>query len=152
MVAPEQRDPRYERTNSWQARVGFCFHDHNGDRAFNGNCWRIADAQHTGDHKGMISLATVGATIANNRAVQVALGIGIAVVGFLAWLAQHDRGVRKNERLRVERRARKTQARIEEKSNEKSKQVARASESAPRGVRNVSELSNGTRSRLIRTE
>lgn len=82
----------------------------------------------------MISLATVGATIANNRAVQVALGIGIAVVGFLAWLAQHDRGVRKNERLRVERRARKTQARIEERNHEKSIEVEHARASAPSGV------------------
>ena len=97
----------------------------------------------------MISLATVGATIANNRAVQVALGIGIAVVGFLAWLAQHDRGVRKNERLRVERRARKTQARIEERNHEKSIEVERARASAPSGVPHADELPEHLHSIII---
>ncbi len=82
----------------------------------------------------MIGLASIGSTIANSRAAQIALGVGLFVLSFLFWLGQHDRRLLQNERLRAERKSRKTQEAIRETNNEKSTQVADARAAAPRGV------------------
>jgi|11BtaG_2_1085332.scaffolds.fasta_scaffold07129_5 hypothetical protein len=98
----------------------------------------------------MISLAAVGSTIANNRAVQWAIGVGILVLSFLFWLAQHDRRLLQNERLRAERKARKTQESIRKTNDEKSAQMVDARAAAPSGLNAVDELPDSIRSALIR--
>lgn len=98
----------------------------------------------------MLSLAAIGSTVANNRAVQWALGVGAAVLAFLWWLAQHDRKVLTHERLRAERKARKTQEAIRETNNEKSQQVERARESAPSGVDHSDSVPDELRDIIIR--
>lgn len=98
----------------------------------------------------MISLATIGSTIANNRAVQYALGVGILVLSFMYWLAQHDRRLLKNERMRTERNARIKQDQIRKSNDEKSTQVERARASAPRGITTADELRDDISELLIR--
>lgn len=66
----------------------------------------------------MATLSGVGSTIANNRAVQWAIGVGLLIVGFLYWLAQHDRKLLENERLRQERRNLQKDKEIRDNSNE----------------------------------
>jgi len=97
----------------------------------------------------MIGLATIGSTIANSRAAQVALGAGLFVLSFLFWLSQHDRRLLQNERLRAERKARKTQGAIRKENNEKSQQVERARESAPSGVDHVDSVPDSLRSIIL---
>ncbi|MEO0975958.1 MAG: hypothetical protein AAFY24_01815 [Pseudomonadota bacterium] len=80
------------------------------------------------------ALTGLGSTIANSRPMQYAIGAGLLILGFLWWLGQHDRRLLQNERARAERKARKTQDKIEGELNEKSAQVERARESAPSGV------------------
>jgi len=98
----------------------------------------------------MISLAALGSTIANSRPAQYAIGAGLIVVGFLFWLAQHDRKLLENHNLRSERKARKTQSKIGDQLNEKSTQVADARASAPSGTVAADELPDDIRSILIR--
>ncbi len=86
------------------------------------------------------ALTGIGSTIANSRPAQYALGAGLIILGFLFWLAQHDRRLLENERMQSERKARKTQARIEKRNDEKSTQVADARASAPSGVTAADEL------------
>lgn len=85
----------------------------------------------------MFSLAAIGSTIANSPAARWAIGVGLAVLIFLFWLGRYTDGVRKTERIRMERRSIKTQKKVEEKLHEKSKQVERARQSAPRGIDHV---------------
>lgn len=66
----------------------------------------------------MISLAAIGSTIANNKAVQWAIGAGMLILGFLFWLGQHDRRLLENERLRQERKALQKDKAIRKQSNE----------------------------------
>lgn len=64
------------------------------------------------------TLTGIGSTIANSRPAQYAIGAGLFVLGFLFWLANHDRQLLKNERLRQERRALKKDQAIRKNSNE----------------------------------
>lgn len=96
----------------------------------------------------MLSLATIGSTIANSRPAQYALGGALAVAAFLIWLARHDAGIRRSEEIRAERKARKTQSKLQDKSNEKSTQVAAARQSIP-DVSHSDQLSGDTRSQLF---
>lgn len=98
----------------------------------------------------MISLAAVGSTIANNRAVQWAIGVGMLILGFLFWLAQHDRRLLQNERLRAERKARQTQSQISEKNNAKLEKTRATRADPPASVSDAAELSDDQRRRLIR--
>lgn len=98
----------------------------------------------------MISLAAVGSTIANNRAVQWGIGAGMLVLGFLFWLSQHDRKLLQNERLRAERKARKTQEAIRITNNEKLEKTRDTRANPPASVSDASGLSDDQRRRLIR--
>lgn len=72
--------------------------------------------------------------IANNKAAQIVLTVGLIL---FAWMLnnRHQRriGARETE-ARIEKKSRRVQARIEEKLDEKSTQTARARDDAPRGV------------------
>ena len=67
----------------------------------------------------MFGLAAIGSTIANSSVGRWAVGVGLAVLIFLYWLARYTDGVRKTERIRMERRSRKTQKVIRKENNEK---------------------------------
>tara|TARA_R100001086_G_scaffold44914_1_gene19899 strand:+ start:6520 stop:6819 length:300 start_codon:yes stop_codon:yes gene_type:complete len=98
----------------------------------------------------MIGLATIGSTIANSRAAQIGIGVGLFVLSFLFWLAQHDRRLLQNERMRSERKARIKQDQIRKSNDEKSAQVADARASAPSGVDAAGELPDELKSIIIR--
>lgn len=88
----------------------------------------------------LAALTGIGSTIANSRAAQYAIGIGLFIVGFLWWLADRDDKLLKNERLKAERKARIKQDEIRKRNEAKSVEVADARESAPRGITNADEL------------
>lgn len=96
------------------------------------------------------ALTGIGSTIANSRAAQYALGAGLFILGFLFWLAQHDRRLLQNERLRSERKARKTQQAIRETNNEKLEKTRITRAHPPKPVADVDGLSDDQRRRLIR--
>ena len=64
------------------------------------------------------ALTGLGSTIANSRPMQVAIGAGLLILGFLWWLGQHDRNLLRNERARQERKALLKDQAIRENSNE----------------------------------
>jgi len=64
------------------------------------------------------TLTGIGSTIANSRAAQIALGAGLFVLSFLYWLAQHDRRLLQNEKLRQDRKALQKDQAIRKNSNE----------------------------------
>ena len=66
----------------------------------------------------LAALTGIGSTIANSRAAQYAIGIGLFVVGFLWWLADRDDKLLENERTRQTMRALEKDNEIREKSNE----------------------------------
>tara|TARA_R110002020_G_scaffold97000_1_gene231763 strand:- start:1969 stop:2271 length:303 start_codon:yes stop_codon:yes gene_type:complete len=96
------------------------------------------------------ALTGIGSTIANSRAAQYALGAGLFILGFLFWLANHDRKLLQNERLRSERKARKTQQAIRETNNEKLEKTRITRAHPPEPVADVDGLSDDQRRRLIR--
>lgn len=62
------------------------------------------------------------------------VGGAIVVVIVWAWLMNHNRTLINMERLRQERKSRITQDKIRKSNNEKSTQVERARDAAPRNV------------------
>lgn len=100
------------------------------------------------------ALTGLGSTIANSRPMQYAIGAGLFILGFLYWLAMHDRRLLQNERARAERKARKTQTilreEIEQENDERLEQANATRDNFRGGVRRSSELSESKRSILIR--
>ncbi|MCH2074974.1 MAG: hypothetical protein MK130_08975 [Puniceicoccaceae bacterium] len=86
------------------------------------------------------ALTTAGSAIANSRALQIAIIGALFIVLFLLWLKGRDDQIRKMERMIGERQARLKQDHIRKENAKKSKQVADARESAPRGITNADEL------------
>lgn len=87
--------------------------------------------------------------IANNKAAQVILTAGfIGAIWFLNNRHQRSIGGRK-VKARIEKQSRRVQRTIREKQDAKSTQVARARESAPRGVPHSDELPDNLRDLII---
>jgi len=95
-------------------------------------------------------LTTAGSAVANSRALQIGIIVGLFIITFFVWLRGRDEQIRKMERLIAEKQARLAQKQIREDNNEKSAQVADARASAPSGVTAVDELPDSIRSTLIR--
>lgn len=96
----------------------------------------------------MFSLTALGSTIANSRPIQYMIGAGALIIGFMWWLVRHDQNIRKSERYRAERRARKTVTRIRERQDEISEQVEVARRGAP-SVSHADQLPDDTRARIF---
>ena len=95
------------------------------------------------------ALTTAGSAIANSRALQIAIIAGLIGVLFLLWLRGRDDQIRKMERMIGERQARLKQDEIRKQNIEKSRQVADARASAPRGVSAADELRDTNLSWII---
>lgn len=97
----------------------------------------------------LAALTGIGSTIANSRAAQYAIGIGLFIVGFLWWLADRDDKLLKNERLKAERKARIKQDEIRDRNEAKSAEVERARDTAPSGIDHSDGVPDDLRSIII---
>ncbi len=99
----------------------------------------------------MIQAAFFGAFdfVAKRTWAQVIVGIGFGYVILKARDKLRDRNTEKRVERRIEKKSRRVQQTIREKQDAKSTQVARARESAPRGVPHSDQLPDGLRDLII---
>ena len=72
--------------------------------------------------------------VAKNRWAQIVVGLGVLYLGLKMRDKIRDRTTAKRVERRIEKKSRRVQQTIREEQHEKSKQVADARASAPRGV------------------
>ncbi|MCJ8336352.1 MAG: LMBR1 domain-containing protein [Epibacterium sp.] len=87
--------------------------------------------------------------IERNPWAQVVLLLGVGYIALKARDKWRDRNTTKRVQRRIEKQSRRVQQTIREKQDEKSTQVARARESAPRGVPHSDELPDNLRNLII---
>jgi hypothetical protein len=87
--------------------------------------------------------------IHNNRWAQIVLGVVFIYAAIKARDAWRDRHTAKRVERRIEKKSRRVQQTIREQQDAKHTQVARARESAPRGVPHSDELPDNLRSIII---
>lgn len=87
--------------------------------------------------------------IERNPWAQVVLLLGVGYIALKARDKWRDRNTTKRVEARIEKKSRRVQQTIRKELDEKSTQVARARESAPRGVPHSDELPDGLRDLII---
>lgn len=90
--------------------------------------------------------------VAKNQWAQIVVGLGVFYLGLKARDKWRDRTTAKRVEARIEKKSRRVQQTIREQQDAKDIQVARARESAPRGVPHSDQLPDNLRDLIISSE